>query len=157
VRFVRQSWDSNNFVGVDLRQAGVDYSSRSSLNYTSISTSSSSRTNLKSVAISPSAWGGSGGYGYVVVRASGWVYNYNANTSLYLCIDDASGGSTCDSYTHQYWDNDTYEYQDFSIQERYYVSGTSTKYFYLKGYRSSTATGVLYMDDLIVEFFPKSY
>ena len=140
--------------GDTIDAARMDYSTRTTYSMTSISTSSTSKTDIKTVTIScPSS-------GRVVVIASGQAVLTTADQWVELCIDGASGGSTCDSYDHILENTAdaasaaNYENRrNFSIQEVYSVSEGS-KTFYLKAHKeSTTATGTVIVDDLVALFF----
>jgi hypothetical protein len=160
VRFVRTSFDSDNLVGVDLRQAGLDWVTKNSRGIADISTSTASRTNLTFDSITAP----SGGTGYVIVKASGWAQLTSADRQVSLCIDNASGGSGCDSHVH-YLENNTDEVnsanfenrKEFSIQEVYSIAGGTTATYYLKAARESGATGTIVWDDFVLLYVPRFY
>ncbi len=158
VRFVRVSKDAADLVG--LRSAGIDYSGRSSRSINTIGTSSLARTNLASDSITAPA----GGTGYVLVQASGFASLSTADKSIHLCIDNASGGSTCDSYQHTLENTadetnaGTYENRrEFHIQEAYSITGGTTNSYYLKAYIETGATGTVYWDDFVLLYVPSFY
>ena len=155
VRFVRQSWDDGNLVGV--RKAGVEWNVRGTRNIADLSTSTSTRTNL----ISKSIVAPSGGTGYVIVQASGWAILSTADRQVNLCIDDSSGGSACDSYI-AYLEVNTDEaasgnYENrkaFHLQEVYSISSGTTRTYYLKAARESGATGTIAWNDFVLIYVP---
>jgi hypothetical protein len=154
VRFVRQSWDKGNLVGIH-EPAGLSVNYRGTYSMASISSSSSSRTNIVYDGITPPE------SGYVIVSASGYAQHTTTGHWVHLCIDNTSGGSTCDSYTHTTRVASTTTYlrdRPFHIQEVYSVSGGVSYTFYLKAYRCcSSATGTVYLDDFILTFVPEWY
>jgi hypothetical protein len=101
----------------------------------------------------------------VIVQASGWAALTAADQRVTLCIDNASGGSGCDSWVHYLEINSdevvsgSYENRkEFSIQEVYSISAGATNTYYLKAARESvSATGTIFWDDFVLIYVPAFY
>jgi hypothetical protein len=86
--------------------------------------------------------------GYLLVNASGVYWPTTANNYVRVCIDDASGGTTCDSWSYILESPivGSAAYKPFAIQI-YYPVNPGTKHIYLKACRENVlTTGVIYWD-----------
>jgi len=134
-------------------EPGIDYTSLGSHSYVGIS-QCNTYTNLTWVTISaPTS-------GYIVVQASGTAKNSIANHIWRVCLDDASGGTTCDGWS---WilepaNTNTYENEkSWSLQNVYYVSGAGSKTIYVKACRSEFANGEVLWNPVVATFYPTRY
>jgi hypothetical protein len=158
VRFVRTSKDSDDIVNgsltdVDIKdEAGIDWSGWGGHAAAGIA-QCSSYSNLTSVTITaPTS-------GYVVVRANGITNQTVGGQTWRVCLDDASGGTTCDGHSWIMETSDTSYYENekaWSLQKVYSV-GAGSKTFYLKACHSEFSGGNVVWDDVVGTFYPTRY
>ncbi len=150
---------SNSIPSGDLsNEAGIDFSGATESNLTSISANCSATTNVSIISMTiPSS-------GYVWVHANGIAELTTADRWVRVGIDDASSGSTFDSYA-PFLENIAAEvtamnYEDerrYTVSNVYYFISGGTKTFYLKACKETGATGRLMWDDFVAMYFPTRY
>ncbi len=134
-------------------EPGFDYTSWGSHTYVGIS-ECGSYSNLTSVTLTaPTS-------GYIVVQANGAANSSVAGHAWRVCLDDASGGTTCDGYSWilepantNYYENE----KSWSLQNVYYVSSAGSKTIYLKACRSEFANGTIMWNPVVATFYPTRY
>jgi len=97
--------------------------------------------------------------GYIVVQASGVVNNTFAGNYWRVCLDDASGGNTCDGYSWIIESENTAYYKNekmWHLQNVYSV-GSGNKTIYLKACHSEFAGGRISWNRVIGAFYPTRY
>jgi hypothetical protein len=153
VRFVRVAKDRYDITD----EPGIDWGDAGSFDVASLSTSTSSQTDIRSFSITtPNA------PGYIEVKAAGYTALTTANKWVRLTISQYSDGATYAAL--RYHENPTgstanYENRkDFYMQEVFEPISPNTTYtFYLKGSRETGATGTIYFDEFIGKFYSTKY
>jgi hypothetical protein len=91
-------------------------------------------------------------FGFLLANADGIYAPGTANKYVRVCIDDASGGTTCDSWS-PIMESTSYNFtgnaaeKRFALQRAYQVN-PGTKWLYLKACREDVATtGTIMWDD----------
>jgi hypothetical protein len=125
--------------------AGSDSTAKGSISVASISTDCGAKTNLATIAMTPKRSGD------MTVFASGIYHMDTGGQWVSVCLDDASGGSTCDSWSPYLQPSSTTEFINeyrYALNQRYGVTAGTTKTVYLKACREGSATGTLYWNEL---------
>ncbi len=134
-------------------EPGIDYSNWGSHSYSGISTCNT-YTDLTFIIVSAPA------PGYIVVQANGTANNSIADNFWRVCLDDASGGNTCDgwSYIIEPANTNVYEFEkSWTLQHVYYVTGAGSKSIYLKTCHSEFANGNIMWNQVIGTYYPTRY
>ncbi|WP_457669794.1 hypothetical protein [Thiolapillus sp.] len=132
---------------------GIEFSSAGQHSWSGIA-QCTSYTDLTQVTVSaPTS-------GYILVQASGTSKNTTGGGTYWrVCLDDASGGNTCDGYSWIIEPPSTTNFKNeksWSLQNVYIV-GAGNKTIYLKACHSEFAGGDIMWNRVVATFFPTRY